>query len=155
MATNNPAPASDTAIFGRFFLRYTDEFYLLFRLIFAFMVFLHGAQKAFYWNFPAPGGPAPDIVYVAGWMELIASFLIGLGILTRLGAGAMVVTMVVAYFMVHAPNGIWPHIYPNEGGFPATGGEVTILWFACAGIIGILGSRKYGIERLLLKKEIL
>lgn len=85
----------------------------------------------------------------------MASFLIGLGILTRLGAGAMVVTMVVAYFMVHAPNGIWPHIYPQEGGFAATGGEVTILWFACAGIIGILGSRKYGIERLLLKREIL
>lgn len=154
MAANTPAPP-DRSIFGRYFLRFTDEFYLLFRLIFAFMVFLHGAQKAFIWNFPPPGSGPPDIVYVAGWLELIAAFLIGLGILTRLGAGAMVVTMIVAYFMVHAPNGIWPHIYPNEGGFGAHGGEVTILWFACAGIIGILGSRKYGIERLILKREIL
>lgn len=154
MAANNPAQP-DSSIFGRYFLRFTDEFYLLFRLIFAFMVFLHGAQKAFIWNFPPPGSGPPDIVYVAGWLELIAAFLIGLGILTRLGAGAMVVTMIVAYFMVHAPNGIWPHIYPNEGGFGAHGGEVTILWFACAGIIGILGSRKYGIERLILKREIL
>ena len=155
MAANTSTQPPDNSIFGRYFLRFTDEFYLLFRLIFAFMVFLHGAQKAFIWNFPPPGSGPPDIVYVAGWLELIAAFLIGLGILTRLGAGALVVTMVVAYFMMHAPHGIWPHIYPNEGGFAAHGGEVTILWFACAGIIGILGSRKYGIERLILKREIL
>ena len=34
-------------------------------------------------------------------------------------------------------------------------GEVTILWFAIAGIIWVLGSRKYSIERLWLKREIL
>ena len=39
--------AQETSLFGRYFLRYTDEFYLLFRLIFAFIVGLHGAQKAF------------------------------------------------------------------------------------------------------------
>ena len=162
MAANNaaPAPAAESAFLGRFFRRYTDEFYLLFRLIFAFLVFLHGAQKAFVWNFPPPGSGPPDIVYVAGWVELVAAFLVGLGVLTRLGAGALVVTMMVAYFMVHAPNGILPHLYPNPPGdmgsaFGAHGGEVTILWFACAGIIGILGSRKYGIERLILKREIL
>lgn len=160
MVTNSVTPA-DTSIFGRIFGRFTDEFYLLFRLIFAFMVFLHGAQKAFAWNFPPPGpGGPPDIVYVAGWIELICSFLIALGILTRLGAGALVVTMVVAYFRIHAGHGILPHIFPNPPGdmgsaFGAHGGEVTILWFAIAGIIGILGSRKYGLERLILKREIL
>jgi len=163
MATNNAAPA-DTSIFGRIFVRFTDEFYLLFRLIFAFLVFLHGAQKSFAWNFPPPGpGGPPDIVYVAGWIELISAFLIGLGVLTRLGAGALVVTMIVAYFRIHAQNPFFPqlpHIFPNPPGdmgsaFGAHGGEVTILWFAIAGIIGILGSRKYGLERLILKKEIL
>ena len=39
--------------------------------------------------------------------------------------------------------------------FVAHGGEVTILWFICAGIIGVMGSRKFGLERLILKKEIL
>ena len=161
MATNTTAPA-DASIFGRIFSRYTDEFYLLFRLIFAFLVFLHGAQKAFAWNFPPPGteGGPPGIVYVAGWVELICSFLVGLGILTRLGAGALVVTMVIAYFRIHSGHGILPHIFPNPPGdmgsaFGAHGGEVTILWFAIAGIIGILGSRKYGLERLILKREIL
>ena len=63
--------------------------------------------------------------------------------------------MVVAYFDVHYGNELWPHIYPAEGGFGATGGEVAILYFGIAGIIGVLGSRKYGLEQLLFKRELL
>ncbi len=164
MATNNATPA-DTSIFGRIFVRFTDEFYLLFRLLFALLVFLHGIQKAFLlWNFPAGANPngLGALVDLAGWVEIISAILIATGVLTRLGAGALAVTMIVAYFGVHAalsPVWPWPHLYPNppDGGnaFVAHGGEVTILWFICAGIIGILGSRKYGLERLILKKEIL
>ena len=150
MATNTSTPGvePDTSIFGRLFTPGTEYFYLLFRLIFAFLVSLHGAQKAFQmWGFPPPGteGGPPGIVYLAGWVELIASLLIGFGILTRLGAGALCVTMVVAYFMMHV--GKWP--------FQPGGGEVAILYFAVAGIIGIMGSRKFGVERLILKREIL
>ncbi len=160
MATNVSSEQSDSSVFDRIFTPYRDEFYLLFRLIFAFLVALHGAQKAFLlWGFPAQH-PLGAYVDIAGWMEFISAFLIGLGILTRLGAGALVVTMVVAYFKVHSGNGIWPHLYPNPAGdtgsaFGAHGGEVTILWFAIAGVIGILGSQKYGIERLIFKKELL
>ena len=144
-----------SSLFGSLFLRFADEFYLLFRLIFAFLVALHGAQKAFLlWGFPAEH-PLGALVDIAGWVEIISAFLIGLGIFTRLGAGALVVTMIVAYFRVHADNGVWPHIYPMQGGFGAHGGEVTILWFTIAGVIGILGSRKWGIERLILKRELL
>ena len=119
MSANTGAGSVDQpeggGIFGRFFLSYVDEFYLLFRLIFAFLVSLHGAQKAFgLWGFPVPA-PMP-IVNVAGWVEIISALLIGFGVLTRLGAGALVVTMVIAYFMMHAPNGIWPHIFPNPPG---------------------------------------
>ena len=161
MATNtSPASggtAQDTSLFGRFFLRYTDEFYLLFRLIFAFIVALHGAQKAFLlWGFPA-AHPLGARVDIAGWVEIIAALMIGFGVLTRLGA--LVVVMIVAYFTVHS-GGVAPHIFPNPPGdtgsaFGAHGGEIPILWFAIAGIIGIMGSRKYGLERLILKKEIL
>lgn len=164
MSTNN-ATTADTSIFGRILARFTDEFYLVFRLIFALLVFLHGIQKAFLlWNFPAGANPngLGALVDLAGWVELISAILIACGVFTRLGAGALVVTMIVAYFGVHAalsPVWPWPHLYPNppDGGnaFVAHGGEVTILWFICAGIIGILGSRKYGLERLILKKEIL
>ena len=147
MATNAGSQPSDNGIFGRLFGHFTEEFYLLFRLIFAFVVALHGAQKAFgLWGFPGSFSP-PPMVYVAGWVEFIGALLIGFGFLTRLGAGAMVVTMVVAYFMAHSPRQPWPHL---DGG-----GEVPLLLFAIAGIIGIMGSRKWGIERLLFGKEIL
>ncbi len=33
--------------------------------------------------------------------------------------------------------------------------KVAIPYFAIAGIIGVLGSRKYGIERLVFKRELL
>ena len=167
MATNTTTQGGgpETSIFGRFFAPFTDHFYLLFRLVFALLVFLHGIQKAFLlWNFPAGANPngLGALVDLAGWVEIISAILIATGVLTRLGAGALVVTMVVAYFGVHAalsPVWPWPHLYPNppDGGnaFVAHGGEVTILWFICAGIIGILGSRRFGIERLILKKEIL
>ena len=162
MATRNQA---DESFFGRVFLPYQDEFYLLFRIIFSILVFLHGIQKAFLlWDFPAGANPngLGLFVDIAGWVELISALLIGFGVLTRLGAGALVVTMIVAYFGVHAalsPVWPWPHLYPNppDGGnaFVAHGGEVTILWFTIAGVIGILGSRKYGIERWWRGRELL
>ena len=48
----------ESGFFGRFFQPYVNEFYLLFSLIFAFLVSLHGAQKAFLlWDFPAGANP--------------------------------------------------------------------------------------------------
>ena len=162
MQRNN---AQSTPIFGSIFERFTDEFYLLFRLGFAVLVGLHGAQKAFLlWDFPAGANPngMGTLVDLAGWVELISAILIGLGILTRLGAGALVATMIVAYFGVHAalsPVWPWPHLYPNppDGGnaFVAHGGEVTLLWLGVAALIGVLGSRKWGIERYFFGKELL
>ena len=143
--------SGDNGIFGGILGKFTEEFYLLFRLIFAFLVALHGAQKAFLlWGFPADANPngLGTLVDIAGWVELIAAFLIAFGVLTRLGAGALVVTMIVAYFGIHNVNGTWPHL-------PDNGGEVAVLWFAIAGLIGVLGSRKYGLERMILGREVL
>ena len=157
--------AQEPGIIGRYVQPYTDEIYLVLRLGFATLVGLHGAQKAFLlWDFPADANPngLGTLVDIAGWVELISAFLIGLGILTRLGAGALLVTMIVAYFGVHAALSSvwpWPHLYPNppDGGnaFVQHGGEVTILWFILAGIIGVLGSRKWGIEKRFFGKELL
>ena len=146
---------ADDSLFGKYLLPYVEEFYLGFRLLFAFLVGLHGVQKAFLlWDFPADH-PLGWKVDVAGWVEVVAAILIASGVFTRLGAGALTIQMVVAYFDVHYPNELWPHIYPAMGGFGAHGGEVPILYFGIAGIIGVLGSRKYGIERLLFKRELL
>ena len=66
--------------------------------------------------------------------------------------------MIVAYFGIHArlsPVWPWPHLYPDPGGFAAHGGEVTILWFIVAGIIGVIGGGKYALDRTIFKKEML
>ncbi|MCY3545206.1 MAG: DoxX family protein [Chloroflexi bacterium] len=156
---------SDTqpGIFGGILEKYADEFWLLFRVIFAILVFLHGIQKAFLlWGFPAGANPngLGALVDLAGWVELISALLIGFGFLTRLGAGAIAVTMIIAYFGVHAtlsPVWPWPHLYPNppDGGnaFVAHGGEVTILWFIVAGVIGVIGGGKYALDRVVFKRE--
>ena len=155
MQMDNESGAGDGSLFGKYLLPYVEEFYLGFRLLFAFLVGLHGVQKAFLlWDFPADH-PLGWKVDVAGWVEVVAAILIASGVFTRLGAGALTIQMVVAYFDVHYPNELWPHIYPAMGGFGAHGGEVPILYFGIAGIIGVLGSRKYGIERLLFKRELL
>ena len=158
--------SESNSLFGRFFAPFKDEFYLLFRLAFAALVFLHGIQKAFLlWGFPAGANPngLGALVDAAGWVEILAALMIGLGVFARLGAGALAATMIVAYFGVHAalsPVWPWPHLYPNPddpgaSAFVAHGGEVTILWFIIAGIIGVLGSGKYGIERYFRGREIL
>lgn len=90
--------AANSGFFGRFFGLYTEEFYLLFRLAFALLISLHGAQKALLlWGFPADEG----------------------------------------FTTLHH------------------GGEVVFVYFMCAGIIGILGSGKWGLERMKSGKELL
>ena len=44
---NELQPMGSSPLFGNFLLRYVEEFYLGFRLLFAFLLALHGAQKAF------------------------------------------------------------------------------------------------------------
>ena len=81
-------------------------------------------------------------VDIAAWVEVISAFLIGLGILTRLGAGAIVVTMIVGLLQrTREQRTMAPSVPPGDGGFAAHGGAtVPMLWFLIAGIIG--NSRK-------------
>ncbi len=147
---------SASGIFGRFFGRWTEEFYLLFRLFFSVIIFMHGLQKSFLlWGFPQDH----DLgiwVDIAGWVELVGAPMMALGVLTRLAGGALAVQLFVAYFTVHAGRGLWPHAYTAEG-FTTLhhGGELVVIYFACAGLIGVLGSGKWGLERLYRKRELL
>ena len=75
---------ADGSLFGKYLLPYVEEFYLGFRLLFAFLVGLHGVQKAFLlWDFPADH-PLGWKVDVAGWVEVVAAILIASGVFTRL-----------------------------------------------------------------------
>src|ERR687896_658109 len=69
-----------------------------------------------------------------------------LGIFARLAASITTIEMLVAYFMVHFPE----LVFPIERG----GGEVPLLFIAAFLVILIYGSGKWGLERLITRREI-
>jgi putative oxidoreductase len=68
----------------------------------------HGGQKLL--GYP-PGGQTVELVSLlglAGVLELGGGALVLLGFLTRPAAFILSGQMAVAYFMAHAPGGLWP-----------------------------------------------
>lgn len=78
----------------------------------------HGAQKLFGWL----GGDTVQLfsqMGLAGVLEFFGGLLIVIGLLTRPVALILVVEMIAAYFIAHAP----------QGGFPVqNGGELALLY---------------------------
>ena len=93
----------------------------VFRIVFALLFLSHGIVKLF--GFPA--GAQPGLVPVlslggaAGLLELFGGGAVLLGIFTRPVAFVLSGQMAVAYFMVHAPQGVYPVL---------NGGEAAILY---------------------------
>lgn len=142
---------------GQFFGAHFAELYLIFRVGFAIMTAMHGIQKTFlFWDFPAEQDLDP-LVDIAGYVELLAAVMIGVGVLTRLAAGALMCVTASAFFAIHLERGLWPHYWHPDHGFDTLhhGGEVVMLHFLCAWVIGILGSGKWGVERRITGKELL
>jgi putative oxidoreductase len=85
---------------------------------------MHGAQKLLGWfgGVGGEGGTAQIMsqMGLAGILELGGGALIVLGMLTRPIALLLAVEMLVAYFQVHLPRGIWP--IQNQG-------ELALLYF--------------------------
>ena len=92
---------------------------LLIRLVFGLTLAAHGAQKLFGWF--GGGGPRGTaamfgklgfrqplaLAVLAGLSELGGGVLLALGLLTPLGAFALVVVMLIAIATVHWEKGFW------------------------------------------------
>jgi putative oxidoreductase len=116
-------------------------------VLIGFLFALHGSQKllgAFTDMGPVELG---SLFWFAGIIELIGGTAIALGILTRLVASITVVEMLVAYFMVHFPN----LVFPIEQG----GGETVLLFIPAFLVILIYGSGKWSLEYLITRREVL
>lgn len=103
--------------------RYSEYVYAIFRIVFGFLIFIHGTQKWF--NFPPAkeGATHPTIFMVAGVIELVCGFLIILGLFASIAALLESGTMAVAYFYIHQPGGPLPIM---------NGGELAVAFcFAC------------------------
>jgi putative oxidoreductase len=92
------------------------------RIIAAFLLMQHGAQKLFgVLALPQPpGAPAPpaftllSAAGVAGILEFFGGLLVLLGLFTRPVAFLLSGMLAVGYFKVHAPMGFWPILNKGE-----------------------------------------
>jgi putative oxidoreductase len=133
-----------------FFARWSPRLLSLLRIIAAFLLIQHGAQKLFgvpaappppaqqqaaqqnAQQQPAPQKPSglPPMMLVAGVLECFGGLLFLFGLFTRPVAFLLSGELAVAYFMAHAPRGFWPLL--NQGELPALY-SFLFLYFAVAG----------------------
>ena len=86
------------------------------RIITALLFMEHGLMKLFHFPAAQPGAPdpLPTMLLVAAWLEVVGGGLIALGLFTRLAAFVCSGEMAVAYFMAHAPQGLYPALNMGE-----------------------------------------
>lgn len=124
-----------------------DYFYFVFRVFIGLLFLQHGLQKLF-GAFGGIGGQPVELLSLfglAGLIEFLGGIAITLGLFTRLAAFISGIEMLVAYFMVHAGNGLIPLV--NQG-------ELALLYFAAFAAITAFGAGKWSIEKALMKKEV-
>ena len=125
-----------------------DYFYFLFRVVVGVLFLQHGGQKLFGWFGGLGGNPAEliGLMGLAGVIEFFGGLAIILGLFTRLAAVITAAEMVIAYFMVHLPQGPTPLL--NQG-------ETALLFFASFLVLLGYGAGKWSLGKMLFKKEIL
>ena len=119
--------------------RYKDPAYFLFRILVGFGFFLHGSQKLFGW-FGGLGGSRAELfslMGLAGVIETIGGLLLIFGLFTSIVALITAIEMVVAYFMVHIPQGFVP--LTNYG-------EPAWLYFAAFLVLATHGAGKWSLD---------
>jgi putative oxidoreductase len=125
-----------------FLHRHADVAYALLRFVAGAMFACHGAQKLM----GAFGGQKialQSMMGLAGAIELIGGLLVALGLFAGWAAFLCSGQMAVAYFMVHARQGLWP--IENKGELAALYCFV-FLYVACrgSGPFSLDGARRAG-----------
>lgn len=115
----------------------------LFRAVTGLLFMQHGGQKIF--GYPVPQRGPFELISMsgaAGVLELVGGLLILLGLFTRPTAFVLSGLMAVAYFMVHAPQGLWPI---------ANGGELAALFSFAFLYLFTAGGGAWSLDRLRKK----
>lgn len=88
----------------------------LLRIVAALLFVSHGVQKYLGLPVPGPFGLATpfSLMGAAGALELVGGFLILIGLFARAAAFILSGMMAVAYFMAHAPRGLFPIVNQGE-----------------------------------------
>ena len=113
----------------------------LLRLVAAFTFSLHGVQKLFGWLGGRPAA-AFTLPWTAGVLETFGGLLLLVGLGTRPVAFLLCGEMAVAYFMSHAPRGLWP---------VRNGGELAVLYCFLFLYLWAAGPGPWSLDRLVRK----
>src|SRR5215475_1108451 len=112
--------------------RWAPRMLSILRIVAALIFIEHGTQRLV--GFPsAPANGFPETLSLHWWqgiIELAGGALLLLGLFTRLTAFFLAGDMAFAYWMVHAPKGIYPVL---NGGDAAILYCFVFLYIACAG----------------------
>ena len=85
------------------------------RIVTALLFLEHGTGKIFGFPMSSMAFPPPwTLFWVAGWIEVIGSLLLLFGLFTRPAAFVLAGEMAIAYWMIHAPESVFPIINRGE-----------------------------------------
>lgn len=117
----------------------------LLRLVAGFTFTLHGLQKFLGMFGGLDGHKAAmfSLFWFAGVIETVGGACIVLGLFTRFVAFVLCGEMAVAYFKVHAPNGLWPI---------TNGGELAVLYCFIFFLLMSAGAGPISFDRVFRKK---
>ncbi len=124
------------------FSRYQDSAYSLMRIVAGFLFAFHGAQKVLgLLGDPAMSPPVGSEMWVGGVIELVAGFLILIGLLTPFFAFLASGEMAVAYFQFH-----WKFVFDNNF-FPIVNhGELAVVYCFLFLFIATRGAGKWSVD---------
>ena len=125
---------------------------LILRLVVGLTLAAHGAQKLFgWWGGPGIAGwtaamermrmrPPKAWAWISAIAEVVGGLLFALGLLTPLGAFAIVGSMLVAIATVHWPNGFWN----GKRGY-----EFNLVILAAVIAVALTGPGAYSLDAVL------
>ena len=114
------------------------------RIVVALIFIEHGTAKLL--GFPASPNPGPamfSLLWVQGAIEIVGGVLLALGLWTRLVAFILCGDMAVAYFMSHAPRGLYPLL---------NGGDAAILYCFIFLVFVFAGGGCWSLDRTIWKR---
>lgn len=124
----------------------------LLRLVIGFVFAAHGWQKFSVFTldgtraaFGQMGVPAAEVVApVVAILEVVGGVALVIGVLTRIFAGLLALSMLGALFLVHAPAGV----FVENGGF-----ELVLLLAGGAVAIALMGPGALSVDRWMLGRS--
>jgi putative oxidoreductase len=116
----------------------------VFRVVFGLLFLCHGLSKLIGWPL-APAVPVGEWpLYYAGWIEVVTSVLIVVGLFTRAAAFVACGEMAVAYFTQHLPHGSLP--ITNQG-------ELAVVYCFAFFLLIFVGGAAYALDTRRIRRQ--